>query len=522
MWEVKILTGPQRGQIFRLSKGLHRIGRRRSCEITLTHPQISKEHACIEVYDDKIIISDMKSRNGTFVNGIQIKSQILQLQDQISIYDIRLHIQPASTYAQFPTHPRETVDTTTTPPLEEISPPGEISESKKIHPIEKFNKYLEDVALPAIYKLPEIIEVKWALGIFILAFATIVTLLSVIPATLLLKSSVEKEAQKRALTITSAMARENRNAIATQVQTALSVRSAVNEPGVNKALIISNPDGRILAPANLAGQYASETPFIYSAMKIKSDVVEQLDNNLIGVSIPIRFYNPSTGTSNITANAIVIYDMSSIAINSTQTTSLYIQVYTISIIFGCLLLFLIYKMTNHPIVEINKQLDKALKDEVSNIESPYQLVSLQLMVSNINSALNRMSQEIEETPMGVEYDRSQELTHLVQLIGFAAIGITSHDLSITAINQEFEERTGMHESSLLHTSVDNITDQALKLSIKDLIEKAQNQPDQMTTNELEIAGINCELIAQPVYGRDAISYYLIVILPSSDSDEEAA
>ena len=166
-----------------------------------------------------------------------------------------------------------------------------------------------------------------------------------------------------------------------------------------------------------------------------------------------------------------------------------------------------------------KQLDKALKGEFSNIESPYQLPSLQVMISNINSALNRMSHEDEEKPMVMEYDRSQELTHLVQLIGFGAMGVTAHDFSIAAINQEFEQRTGMDGVGLLNTSVEEITDQALKLSIKDLIDRAQGEPDQMTANELEIAGVNYEIVAQHVYGVDSISYYLIVILPAGESEE---
>ena len=32
MWGVRILTGPQKGQFFHLSKGFNRIGRSASCE----------------------------------------------------------------------------------------------------------------------------------------------------------------------------------------------------------------------------------------------------------------------------------------------------------------------------------------------------------------------------------------------------------------------------------------------------------------------------------------------------------
>ena len=196
------------------------------------------------------------------------------------------------------------------------------------------------------------------------------------------------------------MARENREAIASQLTTGLRVDSALGEAGIQKALIVSNPEGVIMAPAKLSGQYASDVPFIYSAIKIKSEIVESLGDNLIGVSIPIQVYNPSVGGSTIVANAIVIYDMSSIAFSSEQTRSLYIQIFSIALFFGALVLFLVYKMINHPIEEINKQLDQALKEELSNISIPYKLTSLQLMLSNMNSALNRMGSD-ESQPVDV-------------------------------------------------------------------------------------------------------------------------
>lgn len=539
MWGVRILTGPQKGQFFHLSKGFNRIGRSAACEITLQNPQVSKEHACIEVRDDKVIISDRNSRNGTFVNGIQIKSQILSLQDQITIYEIHLQLFPDLNMVRShrATNPISSQDLhsevgemgenphlnsqSTIPPFQEATNDVQADSGEKVNQwAEKANTYIEEVVLSSFYKLTETLEIQWVLGILIATFAIIVTLLSVIPATELIKSSVYKEAEKRAVSIATSIARENRGAIASQSTTNLRVDSAIGEVGIQKALIVSNPEGVIMAPAKLSGQYALDVPFIYSAIKIKAEIVESLDNNLIGVSIPIQVYNPSVGGSTIVANAIVIYDMSSIAFSSEQTMSLYIQIFSIALLFGALLLFLIYKIINHPIVEINKQLDQALKEELSNISIPYKLVSFQLMLSNMNSALNRMSSD-EDQSVDTEYDRGYELAHLVQLIGFAAIGVTAHDLLITAINPEFEHRTGIDESQLLYKTIGDITDQALKLNIKDLIERSQEQqPNDMTTNELDLSGVNYEIVVQPIYGRDAISYYLIVILPSSEEHGE--
>ena len=75
-------------------------------------------------------------------------------------------------------------------------------------------------------------------------------------------------------------------------------------------------------------------------------------------------------------------------------------------------------------------------------------------------------------------------------------------------------------AQLLYKTIGDITDQALKLNIKDLIERSQEQSNEITTNELELSGVNYEIAVQPVYGRNAISYYLIIILPSGEGHGE--
>ena len=512
MWEIRVLTGPQKGQSFPLSKSLNKIGRQSSCDVTLDHPRISKIHAHIEVQNNTITLLDLGSRNGTFVNGIQIKKKVIGPQDQIFIDNI--HLQVCSTHNHLPAQP------TDLPYPSPDTPPQEVKPGKKIdHFITKFHEYIEEIILPAVYKLPEIMELQWALAILILTFVMIVTLLSAVPATYILTSSVQKEAREKAVFIASTMERENRDAIYNRLYTAINIQPALRAPGVKKALIVSNPDGKIIAPSDLAEQYAYDTSFVYSAIKTKSKVVKSLGDNLIGVSIPINKYSSSIGKPDTVANAILIYDMSPMVISAPQTIGLYSQIFAIALIFGTLLLFLIYKIINYPIREINKQFDSALKDETSSVSSSYQLPSVQLLVSNINSSLNRGGQVDNEAEINSEYDRSQELSHLVQLMGFGAIGVTAHNLSIAAVNQEFEERTGLSGSDLLYKPIEEIVDQALKLSIKDLIERSQSQPEQIIANELEMAGTNYEIVAQSVYGQKSISYYLIVILPSEGSGE---
>jgi hypothetical protein len=118
----------------------------------------------------------------------------------------------------------------------------------------------------------------------------------------------------------------------------------------------------------------------------------------------------------------------------------------------------------------------------------------------------------------MEHDRNREIANLVELIGFAAIGIHAHDLSIASVNQAFESRTGMSATQLGALTVNEINDQALKLSVKDLIERVDQAPDSIASNELEFSGHNFQVVAQAVFGTTKISYYIVVLLPTEEGE----
>ena len=59
-----------------LERGNYLIGRGESCRIRFTSPEVSERHAILTVTDDKAVIEDLHSANGTFVNGEAIESAV--------------------------------------------------------------------------------------------------------------------------------------------------------------------------------------------------------------------------------------------------------------------------------------------------------------------------------------------------------------------------------------------------------------------------------------------------------------
>lgn len=68
---VAVHSGPAAGTLMPLRRGTYRIGRS-GVEIALPDPALSREHARLEVTDTAVIITDLRSANGSFVGGKRV------------------------------------------------------------------------------------------------------------------------------------------------------------------------------------------------------------------------------------------------------------------------------------------------------------------------------------------------------------------------------------------------------------------------------------------------------------------
>jgi pSer/pThr/pTyr-binding forkhead associated (FHA) protein len=81
--EFSGLFGPVRGKSFRFKQPQVSIGRTQS-DLNLPDPDVSRKHALLEMLDNgQIILRDLASRNGTFVNDHQITNRVLQQGDRV-------------------------------------------------------------------------------------------------------------------------------------------------------------------------------------------------------------------------------------------------------------------------------------------------------------------------------------------------------------------------------------------------------------------------------------------------------
>jgi uncharacterized protein (TIGR02996 family) len=96
-----------------LEKGEIAIGRVQGNDVILAHASVSRRHARIVVRHGKLIIVDLRSTNGTFVNGRRLTSPlVVNEHDEISIGEFRIAVEEedAPTLEWFPAPPLDPVE----------------------------------------------------------------------------------------------------------------------------------------------------------------------------------------------------------------------------------------------------------------------------------------------------------------------------------------------------------------------------------------------------------------------------
>jgi len=79
------LDGPQKGKTYLLNDSEFTIGRGEENQLTVADPSVSLSHAVIVPQGELFLLKDRESRNGTLVNGKQIKEKTLKMGDIIKI-----------------------------------------------------------------------------------------------------------------------------------------------------------------------------------------------------------------------------------------------------------------------------------------------------------------------------------------------------------------------------------------------------------------------------------------------------
>jgi pSer/pThr/pTyr-binding forkhead associated (FHA) protein len=88
---VQLTDGPEAGTVVDVPKGETTFGRAPSCNVVLASGLVSKVHARIQRTSNQLLLQDLQSINGTFVNGERVDSiQVLRNGDVINFAGVRI------------------------------------------------------------------------------------------------------------------------------------------------------------------------------------------------------------------------------------------------------------------------------------------------------------------------------------------------------------------------------------------------------------------------------------------------
>jgi len=87
-WVISAETGPLSGLSYAVRDSLV-LGRSLECDLAIVTPQVSRQHARLEVAEGRLYIEDLGSSNGTMVNGKRASTrQQLRHDDEVRLHDI--------------------------------------------------------------------------------------------------------------------------------------------------------------------------------------------------------------------------------------------------------------------------------------------------------------------------------------------------------------------------------------------------------------------------------------------------
>jgi pSer/pThr/pTyr-binding forkhead associated (FHA) protein len=91
-WSIIADSGPEKGQVIAI-KEQTMIGRALDCDISILEPGLSRQHDVLKIIDDEMVIRDLGSSNGTYLNGKKIGNTVCRHGDVLQFERIKFIVQ---------------------------------------------------------------------------------------------------------------------------------------------------------------------------------------------------------------------------------------------------------------------------------------------------------------------------------------------------------------------------------------------------------------------------------------------
>ena len=92
--QLLVVRGRSASEIIKLEDGVTIVGRHDECHLKIKSSQVSRQHCHLFEKKGLLLVKDLGSANGTYVNGKRVKEQqVLEPGDELTIGDVQLRVE---------------------------------------------------------------------------------------------------------------------------------------------------------------------------------------------------------------------------------------------------------------------------------------------------------------------------------------------------------------------------------------------------------------------------------------------
>lgn len=441
-----IVSGPEQGRQFPLIQGRNILGRAEDCTIQLPSNQISRRHACLTLNGGRVLLEDMGSANGTFMNGQRLAQGVeLTANMQFQLGDFVLTVLPPAGQAPAPGYAGAGNPYGATQgglggapaqgyggaPAQGYGGYGAGTELYGGGPMAGTELYgapaggasgpssspymsagmgglaiqtsatARDQETPFWQVYRRLKFLGWrgqTLTMGLLAFLFLY-LLVLSPLMSSLESQLEQSVLVRGQLISEQLGTRNGEYIRTRQDTRLDLKVTLDEPGVKSAYLI---DARfmVMSPTEQRGKVKNKEPALVEAHKQRKAVImsaweadpEGAADGVYHIVTPIRVQAPDRDIPELQGYAYIVYDAGRLTGESAQRgmrlgfATVGAGIVLAGLVFGMFLL------TNRPIHALHEDAELVLRGDLSSVESRAKWPELEALANSLNRSFERLSQ----------------------------------------------------------------------------------------------------------------------------------
>jgi PAS domain-containing protein len=513
------------------------------------------------VDNDRVLLRDNGSANGTFVNGVLSKSKKLQPGDRISVGEYVLELSQPSARAQsrvpvplsglgnvleFPSTSERSRALRPAPPAPALPAPGiggfgalpGMGAPAPADPARQMPKDLkgkiahlfEHRLMPFFYGLNLKHDWKY-IGLSLgAAFILGNLVLSIYPLLEDNRDRIVREAGKRAQFMAKQIVERNAANLAAGAETKLEIGPAIEKDPSVRAAVLVDMSLRIIAPPDKVGQYfthGGEARFAvlardaYRRGAAPTGIARPVDDSIVGLE-PVEVYNRQIAKNEVVGMAIVAVDGGLSTLDMGEMGMIYARSLVLTGLLGGLLMLIFYRVTLKPFEELNDDIDRVLKGDMPAVTHEFKFEELNQLWDVINSALQRVPKNDAPGGLGaVDLGAGgggagiEEFVGAAQLLGEVSrygMVVCDADRKVLYVNPMFDDIAGIRQDGAQGQPLSEVSrDQAFSSLITDLFDRVA--PGHTITEDFDFSGMAYKVYATAVGqpGQAAKGYVLAAV-----------